>query len=223
METKQKFKIPGEVFVVLGIIVVLGLAIFLAIKHDRIARAEVDGAYACAYESKAADGSDTSITVSIVFDAKEGTFQELWNTSVFGTGTYTVDGKTISTVISATGEHDAETVRYTVEGDVLIPLDYIYEGKVPSGDKFAAQFTMEDKAGTKSTLDFNEDGTFKIVTISGTTSSEVKGKYERKGDYIYRTKEDGGALTPYYIYGKQLVGAFYEKSADAVAETEAEQ
>lgn len=218
---EKKRKVPVEFLVILAVVVLIGLAIFLVKAHEKNARAEINGKYSITYASTAADGGSKDITVYIEFDSKKGTFNEYWNSQPFVTGKYTVNKKNITVTTTATDSHESEKMKfiYDEDNDVIIPAEFIYEGKVPSEDTFDAEFKLKDSAGGTTTVHLKEDGTFENTISSSSGESKVSGTYERDGNVINRTKKDGSKLTGYYVYKDQLVGAFYVRNDSAGEES----
>ena len=208
----EKKKISSVTWICIAIVAVLVVIVCAVYFSEKSKAEQVDGTYTCTYASTSSDGSGTktSVDVSMIFDGEEMEFQETWNDTVFSTGTYSYDKGRITVTTDATDSYDSEKMYYYVDGDALIPEDFIYEGTVPDGDTFDAEFVLSE-SGTESTAVFFADGTFVIRSATETTSSEVSGTYVRNGNIIERTREDGEELTGFYIYGDKLVGAFYQR------------
>ena len=80
----------------------------------------------------------------------------------------------------------------------MIPQEYNYDGKIPSGDTFDVVCTYG-----KSKIDFNSDGT---VNYEG-----KKGKYKRDKDKIKLTIDGDKQPLVFLIYDGHLNDSAYEK------------
>lgn len=149
------------------------------------------------------------------FDADQGTYEEVWGERSLMTGSYTIEGDIVTLVSDGKEEIGAESETMTcyLEGDLLIPHNYIYEGTVPEEDVFDAQCTMTDSAGQEYVAEFSKDGgyTYTIRGMAGGDDSVLKGTYEREGNFLHRKNDDGAPLTDFYIYQGKLAGIFYTK------------
>lgn len=90
------------------------------------------------------------------------------------------------------------TTEYTIYKNYLIPQEYNYDGKIPSGDTFDVVCTYG-----KSKIDFNSDGT---VNYEG-----KKGKYKRDKDKIKLTIDGDKQPLVFLIYDGHLNDSAYEK------------
>ncbi|MCR5273199.1 MAG: hypothetical protein K6E13_09465 [Lachnospiraceae bacterium] len=207
----QDKKISADKIIIAVILIAFILLVSVIYITKRQGQLSLDGSYSLSYASTSSDGSDSSVKVTVSFDSSTGEYVETWNDSPFSTGTYTVNDDRVVVTTDATDTYDSEEIVYLLDGDVLVPEDYLYEGEIPDKDLFSAELIMDDGSQV-TTVTFNEDGTFTVAVASDNTETSVSGTYERDGDYIKRTTDDGSSLTPFYLYqGNTLAGIAYTK------------
>ena len=104
----------------------------------------------------------------------------------------------------------------------LISENALFEGEVPKGKKFKMTFTNEAEGESKVVLKFKKDGTYTqnvvryAASLDGSdTQNASEGTYERKGDWIYRKKDDGTEMMPLMIYKGQLCTSYYKLESKA--------
>lgn len=209
----NKRRIPAEYLIAAILVLVIIAVVWIALRADQGKRRRVEGTYSCEYLVNG--DKEKSVVVSYKFDAKQGTYEEFWGERSLMTGSYTVDGDTVTLV--SDGKEDigakSETIPFYLEDNLLIPQNYIYEGSLPADDVFDAKCTMKDTAGQEYVVNFQKDGTY-TYTVKGTAGEEdsvPEGTYERKGDFLHRTNADGQPLTDFYVYDGRLAGIFYTK------------
>ncbi len=212
---KKKSRIvPGEYLIAAIFAAVIVFGVWMAMRADTGKRKSVEGTYSCEYPINGSQ--DKSITVYYKFDAEEGTFEELWGERTLLTGSYTVEGDTLTLVTDEKEDIGAksETITFLIQDGLLLDRQYLYEGSLPPDDTFDAECTMTDFAGQEYIVRFAKDGsyTYTIKALSADGDDKVmKGTYEREGDLIHRTNADGGPMTDFYVYDGRLAGIFYTK------------
>ncbi len=212
MKEKKKL-IPAEFIAAAVIAAVIIAAAALAIRSDEKKRGRVDGTYSCEFPI---NGSETkSITVFYKFDAKEGTYEELWGERSLMTGSYEAENDTV-TLTSDGNEQlgaESETETFHILDNLLIPENYIYEGALPSEQTFEAECTMKDIGGQQYAVRFEKDGSYSytVKSASGEENSRLTGTYVRDGDFLHRMNADGAQMTDFYVYDGKLAGIFYTK------------
>jgi len=210
----EQKKLSLDKIVIAIILIVFVAIVVIAFVSKRSGISKVSGTYAIEYAAQASDGSgaETAVTVSMNFDSKTGKFTEYWNDSMFSSGEYTVDDNgRIKVKTDATDTYSSETLYFLLDGDLIVPEDYIYEGEMPEGNSFSTEFKLED-ANSVTMVTFTDDNHFTVAVTSDTNTSSVTGIYERNGNVINRTREDGTKLTPFYIYNNtKLAGIAYQK------------
>lgn len=209
---KGRLRIPVEFLVSLILVAVIIGGVLFAYKWDADERKEVSGTYSCEFQLNGGAEQD-SVTVYYKFDAEKGTSEELWGDQSLMTGKYTVDGNRITVVTDGNEDlgAESETEYFIVDENVLLSESYIYDGKIPEGTTFDAECTLLDSAGVSYKVTFAKDGTYTYET----GDTVINGTYERDGKFIHRKREDGGALSDYYIYDGRLVGLVYTKETES--------
>lgn len=160
----------------------------------------------------------------MVFNSNDMTYTEMLRAgtqeSELDKGTYEEsDGQIIT---KSTETEDSETV-YLLDGDYLLASEQLYRGQVPddAGETFSGKFTYNINDMGKTTIRFNEDGTYlyKTVTYAEEGASEEdsvvteKGTYKREGNWISRTANSGEEKLAYYIYQGRITNAYYIKQS----------
>ncbi|MDE6905442.1 MAG: hypothetical protein K2P76_11005 [Lachnospiraceae bacterium] len=125
-------------------------------------------------------------------------------TFTLDSGSFSVDEKGFQ-LYSETD--DVNSLHFVKNGEYIFPEQYLCEGEIPSGSVFEAVCSYEAQ-GVKGEVSFHEDGTYEESTADGEVR---KGTYEREGDLIHRTQEDGSADLDFYVYGNQITNSFYKK------------
>lgn len=149
----------------------------------------VDGVYSCQVME------DDSFSLKLTFDAKAHSYAQTVSDEPAGSGSYTVRG---SKLITNNGS-SKQTYAVYEDAQVLIPVDYLYEGTIPEGDTFGAKVSRTDSNGIQTIMAFAVDGTYTSTTIqSGADESAEStvvshGVYTRENDVIRRVvvQEDG--------------------------------
>mgnify|MGYP001104112377 CR=1 FL=1 len=210
---EQKRLLPVEYVIAAILVLVIVAGVWMAMRADAGKRKRVEGTYSCEYLVNGK--KEQSVVVYYKFDADQGTYEEVWGERSLMTGSYTIEGDIVTLVSDGKEEIGAESETMTcyLEGDLLIPHNYIYEGTVPEEDVFDAQCTMTDSAGQEYVAEFSKDGgyTYTIRGMAGGGDSVIKGTYEREGNFLHRKNDDGAPLTDFYIYQGKLAGIFYTK------------
>ncbi len=215
MEKKRKRHVHGEFIVSAVLVLIIIGGVFFAYRWDAHKRKNIAGTYACNFPLQGR--TEKEVKVFYRFDAEKGTYEEVWGDSVLMTGTYTVDGDTITGTtdgnkdIGAQSETEVFLVR---DNKYLIPKNFIYEGTIPDGDTFDAECVLKDSSGTEYTVRFKKDGSF-TYTAKGSSEDDdgsgTTGTYEREGDFLHRSNTDGVPMADYYIYDGKLAGFVYTK------------
>lgn len=102
---------------------------------------------------------------------------------------------------------DANALFYVIDGEYIFAREYLYEGSIPSGKTFEAVCSYE-RNGISQEISFHEDGTYEETTAEG---DSLSGTYERDGNLIRRTMEDGSPELDFYIYGDRITNSFYKR------------
>lgn len=182
----------------------------------------ISGTYTCTVMS---DTSDMSLT----FLPESGTYTQLISGSPAGSGTYTVHGDTL-----ITKSQGVSSKKYAIEEDsqVLIPLEYLYDGEIPDTDTFEATASRTGTDNAVTTLEFFSDGTYTSTVVQASedesteTTTVSHGTYTRSGDVISRVlvADDGteSAIPNLFVYKGQLCNYCFRRDGVPSADSSAD-
>lgn len=177
----------------------------------------ITGTYTCSVMPSSAE-------MSLIFQPEDGTYIQTVSGSAGSSGTYTVHGDTLITKSEGSSRQ-----KYAIEADsqVLIPLEYLYDGEIPDGSTFEAAATRTGTDNTVTTLEFFSDGTYTSTMVqdsqdaSAETTTVSHGTYTRDGDVISRVlvADDGteSAVPNLFVYNGQLCNYCFRRDGTASA------
>lgn len=100
---------------------------------------------------------------------------------------------------------DINSLYFIKDGEYIFPEQYLCQGEILSGDSFESALSYESQ-GAEGKIAFHEDKTYEETTPDGEMR---KGTYNRDGNLIHRTQEDGSADLDFYVYGNRITNSFY--------------
>ena len=161
------------------------------------------------------DEKTKPIYFCLEFNEKEKTYQHYMKSGdarqTIEEGSYTEnEGKIVTS-----GGEDGTSLTFLKDGKYLVIETSLLEGTVPKGKHFKGKFVSDTEDIGKISIEFKKDGSY-IQKISrydignDDAVEKTKGTYERKGNLIERTLDEGVELIPLYIYKNQVSSGYYE-------------
>lgn len=168
---KKTFPLPALIFAILVILVIGIVKVFPAVQIHLIS-----GLYE--HQLTLEDYDATTIQLN---DDKTASYSLLGTITMDGSWTYK-DGQVILTT-TFLGSTSEET--YILYKNYLVPVDYIYQGNIPSGNHFDATLS---ETGSSNKYVFSSDGTVIKYTDDGKTYNYT---YTRDENWITTTSSTG--------------------------------
>ena len=169
------------------------------------------------YSCLVTEGDEQTKPISFCLELKEKekTYQHYMKSGndrqTIEEGSYTENnGK----IVTSGGQNGTE-LTYLKDGKYLVVETSLLEGTVPKGKHFKGKFVSDTEEIGKISIEFKKDGSY-IQELSrydigdDDAVEKTKGTYERKGNLIERTLDEGVALIPLYIYKNQISSGYYE-------------
>lgn len=161
------------------------------------------------------DEKTKPISFCLEFNEKEKTYQHYMKS---GNDRQTIEEgsyKESNGKIVTSGGQNGTELTYLKDGKYLVVETSLLEGTVPEGKHFKGKFVSDTEEVGRISIQFKKDGSY-IQELSrydignDDAVEKTKGTYERRGNLIERTLEQGVKLIPLYIYKDQISSGYYE-------------
>lgn len=199
--SKKKIAIIASLIAAILVIVVVVLVVFL--NKDNNSK-DSNGLYS-KYSMKVNAGDANDTVFSMNFKKSDKTYEEnvkaTDKSATLSKGSYEEkDG-----AITVTSDSDKKAQKFAVMDKYLIATDFLYDGKIPDGDKFEVKCTFMNPNKVEYSITFRKDGTYTLDQ-----NGDVKeGTYKRTGNLIKRTDDAAKGAIDYLIYNNQITNSYY--------------